>query len=123
MSADTTSTAADAYEAIRTLGASPLRPYCGEIFPSEAKSRAVPFDPEVTKPPATVNALCAGIRITLSGEKAQGHRHTSNAFRLIVEGEGVCTTVNGARVHMRPGDLLLTPAGRGTTTITRAAAR
>jgi gentisate 1,2-dioxygenase len=42
-------------------------------------------------------------------ETAPEHRHSQNAFRFVVEGEGVWTVVNGDPVAMRRGDLLLTP--------------
>ena len=42
-------------------------------------------------------------------ETAPEHRHSQNAFRFVVEGEGVWTVVNGDPVAMRRGDFLLTP--------------
>ena len=42
-------------------------------------------------------------------ETAPEHRHTQNAFRFVVEGEGVWTVVNGDPVRMSRGDFLLTP--------------
>jgi gentisate 1,2-dioxygenase len=42
-------------------------------------------------------------------ETAPEHRHAQNAFRFVVEGEGVWTVVNGDPVHMSRGDFLLTP--------------
>ena len=42
-------------------------------------------------------------------ETAPEHRHSQNAFRFVVEGEGVWTVVNGDPVHMSRGDFLLTP--------------
>nr|WP_308252538.1 cupin domain-containing protein [Rhodococcus qingshengii] len=42
-------------------------------------------------------------------ETAPEHRHAQNAFRFVVEGEGVWTVVNGDPVAMRRGDLLITP--------------
>lgn len=66
-------------------------------------------NPGLQDPPATTTTLYAGIQIILPGETAQAHRHTSGAFRFIIEGDGAYTTVNGERVHMHPGDLLLTP--------------
>ena len=42
-------------------------------------------------------------------ETAPEHRHAQNAFRFVVEGEGVWTVVNGDPVAMRRGDFLLTP--------------
>ncbi|WP_166351741.1 cupin domain-containing protein [Phytoactinopolyspora limicola] len=91
-----------------------LRPhmlhFAGALSLEEAERRVLMLvNPGMTEPPATVNSLYAGIQIILPGETAQAHRHTANAFRFIIEGEGAYTTVNGERVHMRPGDLLLTP--------------
>lgn len=42
-------------------------------------------------------------------ETAPEHRHSQNAFRFVVEGDGVWTVVNGDPVRMSRGDLLLTP--------------
>lgn len=77
----------------------------------EAQRRVLMLiNPALTEPPATVNTLFAGIQILMPGETAQAHRHTAAAFRFIIEGNGAYTTVNGERVPMRPGDLLLTPS-------------
>jgi gentisate 1,2-dioxygenase len=40
-----------------------------------------------------------------------GHRHTPNASRIVVEGEGAVTVVDGEPCAMVPGDLILTPTG------------
>ena len=42
-------------------------------------------------------------------ENAPEHRHAQNAFRFVLEGEGVWTVVDGDPIHMSRGDLLLTP--------------
>jgi gentisate 1,2-dioxygenase len=42
-------------------------------------------------------------------ETAPEHRHAQNAFRFVIEGEGVWTVVDGDPVAMRRGDLLMTP--------------
>lgn len=42
-------------------------------------------------------------------ETAPEHRHSQNAFRFVVEGEGVWTVVDGDPVRMSRGDFLLTP--------------
>ncbi len=44
-------------------------------------------------------------------QRAPAHRHTPNAVRVIVEGEGAYTTVEGERCPMTRGDLILTPTG------------
>ncbi len=55
------------------------------------------------------NTLVANIQIVMPGEIARAHRHSAAALRLIIEGSGGYTVVNGERVPMYPGDLVLTP--------------
>ena len=59
---------------------------------------------------ATVRTLVAAYQSIKPGEHALSHRHTPNALRIILEGHGTYTMVNGTRVEMRPGDVLLTPS-------------
>ena len=56
--------------------------------------------------------LWAAIQYLCPGENAPEHRHAQNAFRFVVEGEGVWTVVDGDPVRMSRGDLLLTPGWR-----------
>ncbi len=58
---------------------------------------------------ATTRTLIAAYQMILPGEKARSHRHTPNALRLILEGEGAYTVVDGVRLDMHPGDVVLTP--------------
>lgn len=53
--------------------------------------------------------LWAAIQYLGPQETAPEHRHAQNAFRFVLEGEGVWTVVNGDPVRMSRGDLLLTP--------------
>ncbi len=55
------------------------------------------------------NTLVANLQIVMPGEIARAHRHSASALRLIIEGKGGYTVVNGDRVPMYPGDLVLTP--------------
>jgi gentisate 1,2-dioxygenase len=55
------------------------------------------------------NTLVANIQIVMPGEIARAHRHSAAALRLIIEGRGGYTVVNGERVPMSSGDLVLTP--------------
>jgi gentisate 1,2-dioxygenase len=55
------------------------------------------------------NSLYCGLQVIKPGEIAPAHRHSPNALRFIIEGEGAYTTVEGERVAMRPGDFVLTP--------------
>jgi gentisate 1,2-dioxygenase len=59
---------------------------------------------------ATARTMVAAYQSIRPGECALAHRHTPNALRIILEGHGCYTTVNGTRVEMRPGDVLLTPS-------------
>lgn len=56
-------------------------------------------------------AIYLGMQLLLPGEWAPAHRHTPNAVRMIVEGEGAYTTVDGQKCQMLRGDLILTPTG------------
>ena len=60
-------------------------------------------------PGVASNTLVANIQIVMPGEIARAHRHSGGALRLIIEGRGGYTVVNGERVPMYPGDLVLTP--------------
>src|SRR5262249_28299577 len=59
--------------------------------------------------PYATPTLWAAIQYLGPKEAAPEHRHSQNAFRFVVEGEGVWTVVDGDPVAMRRGDLLLTP--------------
>src|SRR5260370_23967698 len=61
---------------------------------------------------AVTATLFAGLQIILPGEAAPSHHHTPAALRLIVEGRGAFTTVDGIKCAMEPGDLIITPPMR-----------
>ena len=61
---------------------------------------------------AITSTLFAGLQIILPGEVAPSHHHTPTALRLVVEGRGAFTTVDGVKCAMEPGDLILTPPMR-----------
>ena len=60
-------------------------------------------------PPFTTDTLYAGLQLVKTGETARAHRHTAFAVRFIIEGEGGFTAVQGQRVAMHPGDVIITP--------------
>ena len=60
-------------------------------------------------PGTASSTLVANIQIVMPGEIARAHRHSGAALRFIIEGNGGYTVVNGERVPMFPGDLVLTP--------------
>jgi gentisate 1,2-dioxygenase len=97
------------YEALR-----PLLLKAGELTPIEKAERRV----LVLANPGhglenmkASSAMYLGMQLLLPGEWAPAHRHTPNAVRMIVEGEGAYTTVDGQKCTMSRGDLILTPTG------------
>ena len=58
----------------------------------------------------TTHTLVAAVQMIHGTEVAPSHRHTPAALRLIKEGKGACTVVNGEPESMEKGDLLLTPS-------------
>jgi len=59
---------------------------------------------------ATTRTLLAAYQMILPGEQARSHRHSPNALRLIVDAEPrAYTIVDGVKLPMDPGDVLLTP--------------
>ena len=125
------------YEQLRSQHVSPL--WLGGGISLEPKSKAIPYvwhwrdlrpqamraaqlvgteqaerrvlrltNPELPGASAS-NTLVANIQIVMPGEIARAHRHSGAALRLIIEGKGGYTVVNGHRIPMHPGDLVLTP--------------
>jgi gentisate 1,2-dioxygenase len=95
-----------AYAQIRSLL---LR--AGELISAEEADRRVfmMINPG-GEPPCTTETIAAAYQLILPGECAPAHRHTPFALRFIVEGTGAFTAVNGEKVWMEPGDLILTPS-------------
>ncbi len=97
------------YEALR-----PLLLKAGELTPIEKAERRVLVlaNPGhgLEKMQASA-AMYLGMQLLLPGEWAPSHRHTPNAVRMVVEGEGAYTTVDGEKCPMSRGDLILTPTG------------
>lgn len=57
----------------------------------------------------TTTNLNAGLQILMPGEAARPHRHSMNAIRFVLAGEGATTVVDGKSCPMREGDLVTTP--------------
>jgi gentisate 1,2-dioxygenase len=97
------------YEALR-----PLLLRAGTLTPIEKAERRVlvlanpGFGADSLQASA---AMYLGLQLLLPGEWAPSHRHTPNAVRMVVEGEGAYTTVDGQQCPMKRGDLILTPTG------------
>jgi gentisate 1,2-dioxygenase len=64
---------------------------------------------DVQKALSTTPSAIIGMQMIMPGEWAPKHRHTAGAARFIVEGEGAYTAVEGEKLPMRAGDLVLTP--------------
>src|SRR5438477_5340321 len=68
------------------------------------------FNPVPGNDYATTRTLLAAYQMILAGEKARSHRHTPNALRLVLDAEdGAYTLVDGVKLYMQRGDVLLTP--------------
>src|SRR5512143_1984917 len=89
----------------------PIVKASGEMVPVGDERRALQlFNPGLGGRWATTNNLIAAVQLLLPGEVARAHRHTPTAIRFIMEGDGAYTSVDGERVYMTPGDLILTPS-------------
>lgn len=60
---------------------------------------------------ATTHTIGAALQIVKPGECPPPHRHAAAAIRFFLEGEGAYTTVDGEKLLMFRGDLVLTPSG------------
>jgi gentisate 1,2-dioxygenase len=76
--------------------------------PGERRALAL-INPGIPGALGTTHTIYTAIQLVRPGEVARAHRHTPNALRFMIEGEGASTTVEGERVPMHPGDLVLTP--------------
>lgn len=87
----------------------PLAQKSGDIVPvgRGGERRAIALaNPTLGGRPYISPTLWCAIQYLRPGEDAPYHRHTQNAFRFVVEGEGVWTIVNGDPIPMRRGDFL-----------------
>ncbi len=108
---------------------SPLRPHvwrwvllqelldeaCATVDTSDGKAERRAYtllNPGLGGRYATTHTLIAGVQKMLPGETAGAHRHTPDALRFIIEGQGAYTVVDGEKIVLQPGDLVLTPNWR-----------
>lgn len=90
----------------------PLARRSGDLVPvgRGGERRALGLaNPGLGGPTCITPTLWCAVQYLGPRETAPEHRHSQNAFRFVVEGEGVWTVVNGDPVRMSRGDLLLTP--------------
>jgi len=88
---------------------------CAVVDTSDGKAERRSFsllNPGLGGRYGTTHTLISGVQKTMAGEKASAHRHTPDALRFIIEGHGAYTVVEGEKIPLRPGDLVLTPSWR-----------
>jgi gentisate 1,2-dioxygenase len=95
------------YAAIR----GPLMEAGSLISATEAERRVLVLEnPGLRGRSAITQSLYAGLQLIMPGEVAAAHRHTQSALRLLLEGDGAYTAVDGERTTMRRGDFIVTPS-------------
>lgn len=81
------------------------------ISAEEAERRVLVLEnPALRGQSCITQSLYAGLQLILPGEVAPAHRHSQSALRLVLDGEGAYTAVDGERTTMRRGDFIITPA-------------
>ena len=81
------------------------------ITAKEAERRVLILEnPALRGQSSITQTMYCGLQVILPGEVAPSHRHTQSALRLVIEGEGAYTAVDGERVTMRRGDFIITPS-------------
>jgi gentisate 1,2-dioxygenase len=84
----------------------------GDLVPIErgGDRRAIALsNPGLAGLPYATSTLWAAVQWLNGREVAPAHRHTSQAIRFIIDGAGSYSTVEGDRVSLERGDLVLTP--------------
>lgn len=92
----------------------PLLLRAGELTPVEKAERRVLVLSDPGRGAGAMQATSSiylGMQLLLPGETAPAHVHTPSAVRIMVEGKGAYTVVDGERLPMEEGDLVLTPGG------------
>jgi gentisate 1,2-dioxygenase len=84
----------------------------GKLISAEEAERRVLIleNPALRGQSCITQSLYAGLQLIMPGEVAPAHRHTQSALRLVLDGEGAYTAVDGERTTMHRGDFIITPA-------------
>ena len=84
----------------------------GQLITAEEAERRVLIleNPGLPGQSAITQSLYAGLQLILPGEVAPAHRHTQSALRLVMDGAGAYTAVDGERTTMYRGDFIITPS-------------
>jgi gentisate 1,2-dioxygenase len=75
-----------------------------------AERRIVRLDNPGVPERTAAHTISVAVQYLLPGEVAPAHRHTPNAIRFMLHGEGAFTTIEGDKYVMRRGDLVITPS-------------
>lgn len=97
------------YQAVR-----PLLMEAGDLTPIEKAERRVLILANPSLGLETARAtptIYLGLQLIKPGETAPNHKHSPSAIRFVVEGDGGFTMVEGEKLPMEKGDLILTPPG------------
>ncbi len=90
----------------------PLLLRAAELVPMEKAERRVLGYINPGLDPARLSTLPSiffGLQLIMPGERAPNHKHIPAAARIIIEGQGAYTTVDGEKMQMQEGDVVLTP--------------
>ena len=79
------------------------------ISERQAERRVLMLVQPSREAPYTTDTIYAGLQLVMPNETASAHRHTAFAMRFIIEGHGGFTAVQGRRIKMDRGDVILTP--------------
>lgn len=83
----------------------------GNIVPiEEAERRVLMLVNPSLKAPCTTDTIYGGLQLVRPGETAPAHRHVAFALRFIIEGTYGFTAVEGEKIMMTRGDIILTPS-------------
>jgi gentisate 1,2-dioxygenase len=66
-------------------------------------------NPGMAENEMTTHTMLLSFQLIQPGEVAPAHRHTMAAIRFILKGKGAYTNVDGQKMVMEDGDLILTP--------------
>lgn len=66
-------------------------------------------NPGMAETEMTSHTMLLSFQLIQPGELAPAHRHTMAAFRFILQSKGAYTNVDGQKMVMEEGDLILTP--------------
>ncbi|HSE92608.1 MAG TPA: cupin domain-containing protein [Methylomirabilota bacterium] len=75
-----------------------------------AERRIIRLDNPGVPERTSTHTISTAVQYLLPGEVAPAHRHTPNAIRFMLHGDGAYTTVEGEKCVMRRGDVVLTPS-------------